>query len=125
MVTVQLVWWGVWLGECWQRVAADVRGEQTVDRWAEVPADTSRFLSVWAAGLGSAAQTVLSHRGRLVAHGDHARVDSPGPLRPPERVEYGERIEVIPPTSHLASFDREHRDIAVCIGRAGRDHAAL
>lgn len=56
---------------------------------------------------------------------DRARVDSPGLLRPPERVEYGERVKVIPPTSHLASLDRQHRDVAIGIGCAGRDNTAF
>lgn len=92
---------------------------QTVD--AEIPADSCRFVP-WG--------WVRRHKPSSVIAGacsarDHARVDSPGLVRPPERVEYGERVEVIPPAGHLASFEREHRDVAVGIGCAGRDNAAF
>ncbi len=50
---------------------------------------------------------------------------SPRRVRPSERVEHGERVEVVSPPSHLASFDRQHRDVAVGIGCAGRDNASF
>jgi hypothetical protein len=86
--------------------------------------DTRGFRWVCAGGVGSAAQT-RPQLPRACSARDHARGASPGWVRPPERIEYGERVEVIPPADHLASFERENRDVAVGVGCAGRDNAAF